>query len=82
MRQVAEWRTYTDGRELLISNHEGEWTVRCGAALARSRVLDVALIEAIRANAELFTHMRGADYAAWVRAQAARIEQERSSGYD
>jgi hypothetical protein len=78
---VAEWRTYTpDGRELVISDHEGLWTVRCGHAVALNRILDVALIEAIRANAELFTNARGADYAAWVRAQAARIEQERSDG--
>jgi hypothetical protein len=81
MRPVAEWRTYTpDGRELFVSDDGGEWTVRCGAALARSRVLDVAMIEAIRANGELLSRARRGEYAAWVRTQAARIEQERSSG--
>jgi hypothetical protein len=81
MRSVAEWRTYTpDGRELFVSDDGGEWTVRCGPALARSRVLDVAMIEAIRANGELFSHAQRGEYAAWVRAQAARIEQERSAG--
>jgi hypothetical protein len=78
---VAEWHTYTpDGRELFVSEHGGEWTVRCGSVVARSRVLDVALIEAIRTDAEQLTHLRGSACAAWVRAQAARIEQERSAG--
>jgi hypothetical protein len=78
---VAEWRTYTpDGRELFVTDGEGEWTVRCGDALARSRVLDVAMIEAIRGDGELLTHAQRGDYAAWVRTQAARIEQERSAG--
>ncbi|TMK69713.1 MAG: hypothetical protein E6G50_11315 [Actinobacteria bacterium] len=78
---MGEWHTYTpDGRELFVSDDEGEWTVRCGTALARSRVLDVALIEAIRGDADFFVGVRRGDYAEWVRAQAERIEQERSVG--
>jgi hypothetical protein len=49
-----------------------------GRCQARSRILDVALIEAIRADGDLFTHARRTDYAAWIRAQAAQIEQERT----
>jgi hypothetical protein len=79
---VAEWHTYTpDGRELVVRDgQDGEWTVRCGTALARSRILDVAMIEALRANADLFMTARRGEYAAWVRGQAERIEQERSAG--
>lgn len=80
MRRKAEWSTYTpDGRELLVSELDGVWTVRCGSGLAQSRILDVAMIEAIRADADFFTHTRRGEYAAWVRAQSARIEQERSA---
>jgi hypothetical protein len=76
---MSDWHTYTpDGRELFISHGEDEWVVRCGSQQARSRILDVALIEAIRADDELFTHGRRTAYAAWIRAQAERIEQERA----
>jgi len=80
---VSQWHTYTpDGREVVIS-HEGEgWVVRCESAQARSRNLDVALIEAIRADADLFTQARRTDYVSWIRNQAARIEQERSRRAD
>lgn len=81
MRHVGEWHTYTpDGQELFVSDRDGEWIVRCGTSVARSRILDVALIEAIRGDADLLAQARGGAYAAWVRAQAARIEQERSAG--
>ena len=74
---MGDWHTYTpDGRELFVSNGDGEWTVRCGSATAQNRILDVALIEAIRADADLALTVRGGEYAAWVREQAARIEQE------
>ena len=78
---MGEWHTYTpDGRELFVSDQRDEWTVRCGSAVARSRVLDVALIEAIRGDADFFVGTRRGKYAEWVRAQAERIERERSVG--
>jgi hypothetical protein len=44
------WHGYTpDGRELAVRREHGSWTVRCGANQSHNRILDVALIEAIRA---------------------------------
>jgi len=63
-----------------VNDNDGDWIVRCGSAVARNRILDVALIEAIRTDADLALAVRGGEYAAWVRAQAARIEQERTAG--
>jgi len=71
------WHGYTpDGRELLVRRGHGSWTVRCGANQSQSRILDVALIEAIRAASDLVAHAREIDYAAWIRVQADRIEEE------
>jgi hypothetical protein len=71
------WHGYTpDGRELLVRREHGSWTVRCGANQSQSRILDVALIEAIRAATDLVAHAREIDYAALIRAQADRIEEE------
>jgi len=71
------WHGYTpDGRELLVRRERDSWTVRCGAREAQNRILDVALIEAIRADSDLAAHKREIDYAVWVRAQADRIEEE------
>ena len=40
-----------DGHELAVRRERGSWTVRCcGANKAQNRILDVALIEAIRAR--------------------------------
>ena len=71
------WHGYTpDGHELVVRRELGSWTVRCGANNAQNRILDVALIEAIRADSDLVAHAREIDYAAWIRAQADRIEEE------
>jgi hypothetical protein len=71
------WHGYTpDGRELLVRREDGSWTVRCGANQSQNRILDVALIEAIRADSDLVAHAREIDYAARIRAQADRIEEE------
>ena len=71
------WHGYTpDGRELLVRREDGSWNVRCGATQSQSRILDVALIEAIRADSDLVAHAREIDYAARIRAQADRIEEE------
>ena len=60
----------------MVRRELGSWTVRCGANNAQNRILDVALIEAIRADSDLVAHAREIDYAAWIRAQADRIEVE------
>ena len=71
------WHGYTpDGRELVVRREHGAWTVHCGAREARNRILDVALIEAIRADTDLVAHAHEIDYAAWIRTQADRIEQK------
>jgi hypothetical protein len=71
------WHGHTpDGHELVVRRERDSWTVRCGINKAHSRILDVALIEAIRADSDLVAHAREIDYAARIRAQADRIEQE------
>jgi hypothetical protein len=71
------WHGYTpDGRELEVRRERDSWFVKCGSSESRNRVLDVALIEAIRTENDLTAHARQTEYAAWVRAQAARIEEE------
>ena len=60
---MHEWRMHTpDGRSLVATREKDAWIVRCGAAEAQSPVLDVALIEAIRADAEVVTHSSKVDY--------------------
>jgi HD-like signal output (HDOD) protein len=71
------WHGYTpDGRKLVVRREADSWVVRCGANESRNWILDVALIEAIRTDHDLSAHAREIEYAAWVRAQAARIEEE------
>jgi hypothetical protein len=71
------WCGYTpNGHELVVRRERDGWTVRCGANEAQNRVLDVALIEAIRADNDLAAHAHEPNYAAWIRAQADRIEAE------
>src|SRR5512133_2179611 len=56
---MAEWATYTpDGRRLVIRREQDDtWTVICGEdSEARSDLLDVALIEAIRQDRDLLAH--------------------------
>ena len=74
---MHEWRTQTpDGRTLVMRRENDAWVVTCGAAQARSPVLDVALIEAIRADGEVVTHSSELDLGAWTRAEADRIQEE------
>jgi hypothetical protein len=71
------WLGYTpDGRELVVRRDDGLWVVLLNGNEVRNRILDVALIEAIRAENELVVHTGHFEYAAWVRAQAAQIEEE------
>jgi hypothetical protein len=74
---MSTWHGYTpDGRELVVRREPESWLVRCGASESRNRILDVAMIEAIRGRDHTVAHTRHSDYAAWVRAQAAQIEEE------
>jgi hypothetical protein len=74
---MYEWRSTTpDGRKLVVRREHDTWIVRCGAALGRSRILDVALIEAMRANGDIVPHSSDVEYGAWTRDRADAIEQE------
>jgi hypothetical protein len=74
----GEWSTYTpDGRPLQVKRESDAWVAQCGRGRpARSKLLDVALIEAIRLDPDLIGHTREPDYAAWTRDQADRIESD------
>jgi hypothetical protein len=75
------WHGYTpDGRELVVRREQDLWVVRCGSNESQNRILDVALIEAIRTDNDLAAHARHIEYATWVRAQAAQIEEEVGGG--
>ena len=75
------WHGYTpDGRELIVRREHDSWLVQCGSSESRNRILDVALIEAIRTENDLAAHVRQPEYAAWVRSQAAQIEEELTEG--
>jgi hypothetical protein len=75
---LQHWTTLTpDGRRLVVTREGGVWGVACGEGdEARSELLDVALIEAIRKNGELPGQSDAADYASWTRALADRFERE------
>jgi hypothetical protein len=71
------WHGHTpDGRELIVRREHDSWTVRCGTTNAHNRILDLALIEAIRAESKLATQTHQIDYGPWIRAQADRIERQ------
>lgn len=53
------------------------WVAKCGLGNeARSTLLDVALIEAIRHDFEVVGQGLESDYAEWTRLQADRIERD------
>jgi hypothetical protein len=75
---VQQWTTFTpDGRRLSVSRQDDVWTVVCGDSdEVRSELLDIALIEAIRSQAEIVSHSMKIDYATWTRAFADALERE------
>jgi hypothetical protein len=75
---MEEWSTYTpDGRPLLVRRERDAWLVRCGDSReARSELLDVALIEAIRDNRDVVVRELGIDYGEWTRRQADQIQRD------
>lgn len=69
-----EWHSeLPDGRGVTIRLTDEDWIVDCGAARARSHNLDVALIQAIRADTEAVAHARKSRYAAWARELADKL---------
>jgi hypothetical protein len=73
---VSEWRLETpDGRELVVRRTGDVWHARCRDTEAESRLLDVALMEAIRADSEVVAHKHVQELPLWVRTQAALIEE-------
>jgi len=50
------------------------WLVRCGDFHALNRNLDVALMNAIRADPEIVAHSNEADYPAWARGVADKFD--------
>ena len=78
----GEWSTYTpDGRLVQVTREDEAWVAQCGRGTpARSKLLDVALIEAIRRDPDVIGHTEATDYAGWIREQAHQIEQDLSAG--
>jgi hypothetical protein len=54
------------------------WLVRCGQSQAHSKNLDVALMQAIRADVDVDVagHAHEASYATWVRTAADKIDPD------
>jgi hypothetical protein len=75
-REMSDWQAETpDGRVVEVWLTNGLWRARCGGSEAQSRLLDVALMEAIRADSEVLAHQHAPDLPLWVRTQAALIEE-------
>ncbi|HYU52326.1 MAG TPA: hypothetical protein VEK37_05250 [Gemmatimonadaceae bacterium] len=77
---MPQWTTFTpDGRLLVVSRKKDGWTVVCGErGSAQHDLLDVALIDAIRKDADVVGHSMRIDYATWARALADQLQ--RSAG--
>jgi hypothetical protein len=67
------WTGYTPaGQHLAVQRHLGVWIVICDDhEPVRHRLLDVALVEALRSDVEL--HWHGVDQATWTRLIADSI---------
>ena len=78
MSRAEEWSTYTpDGRRLFVRREREAWVAQCGGGReARSELLDVALIEAIRHDHDVVGHEMGVDYGEWTREQADAIARD------
>ena len=73
---MNQWVAQTpDGHELRVRRAGGEWIVSCGQDEARSDLLDVAMMEAVRGDAAVYAHSPRVQYGPWIRAQADRIER-------
>jgi hypothetical protein len=78
---LRDWVRYTpDGLRVRVRRGVDTWIVSCGEGHeARSKVLDVALIEAIRGMRAVLARPSAIAYGGWTRAQADQIERELSS---
>jgi hypothetical protein len=78
MTDVSQWITFTpDGRRLVVSRLRHGWGVVCGEGDGlQHELLDVALIEAIRADGDFAGHSMRIDYGAWTRELADRLQRE------
>jgi hypothetical protein len=73
---MTQWVAQTpNGHELRVRRAGDTWIVSCGEDEARSDLLDVAMIEAIRGDAAVHAHSPRVEYGPWIRAQADRIER-------
>jgi len=71
----GEWYTYgPDGREVLVRRRGELWLVRCGQSDAQSKNLEVALTQAIRADADVVGHAQMVGHANWIRIAADTID--------
>jgi len=69
-----EWHSeLPDGRDVAIRRANDHWIVDCGQSRGRSENLDVALMQAIRADADVTAHARDIRYATWARDLADRV---------
>lgn len=76
----GEWHSETpDGREVMVRRRGKLWLVRCGQMHAGNQNLDLALMNAIRADRQSADHSSEADYPVWIRALADKIA---SAGID
>jgi len=74
--RTTHWVAQTpNGHEVRVRRAANTWIVRCGEDEARSDLLDVAMIEAIRGDAAVSAHSPSVEYGPWIRAQADRIER-------
>jgi hypothetical protein len=80
---MRQWITYTpDGVRLFVSRRQDGWSVICGESDGvEHELLDVALIEAIRKEAEVGGHSMRHEYARWTRELADRLQREDRSRY-
>jgi hypothetical protein len=60
---MTQWVAQTpNGHELRVRRAEDTWIVSCGGDEARSDLLDVAMIEAIRGDAAVYAHSPRVEY--------------------
>ena len=71
----GDWHSSTpDGREVVVQRRGHLWLVHCGEFYALNGNLDVALMNAIRADPEIEAHSHEADYPAWARDVAGKFD--------
>ena len=74
---MRQWTTYTpDGFRLVVTREHDRWSVVCGKGdRVQHELLDVALIEAIRKEADFAGHSMRREYASWTRGLADRLQR-------